>query len=104
MMIDNDKSLPTSLNDKPLLITDEQKCLLQHMLGADSRYKKKQWGFRNLFVTSPGCNNFQTLKLIECLGLVVSHIRFDKPVFLATKKGAIAIGFKPYQLKNAGLN
>lgn len=89
----------------PLMITESQKELLQHMLGADSRYLKKQWGFRNHFCASdnPECKNRLALEALEADGLVKSGERLGYKTFWATKKGALAIGFKPYQLKNAKL-
>jgi hypothetical protein len=83
------------------MISKKQKELLQHTLGADSRYKKKDWGFRNHFVpgdasTDPDRPDFIEL---EKQGLVVFSKRMDNQVIWATKKGAKAIGFKPYQLR-----
>jgi tRNA A37 N6-isopentenylltransferase MiaA len=75
------------------------------MLGADSRYKKKQWGFRNHFCASVGTADDIELKEMEKLGLV-KHRQYDKNqvYYFATKKGAVQIGFKPYQLKNTRLS
>ena len=84
-------------------ITSKQTELLQHTLGADSRYKKKDWGYRNHFCAGdPGDPDRSELEKMETLGLVTSGERFSYKTFWATKAGAIAIGFKPYQLKNAG--
>ena len=82
---------------------EKHKELLQHMLGADSRYKKKMWGFRNHFAATPGTKDCIELEEMEKLGLVTSGIRGQYKVFWATKKGAIEIGFKNYQLINAHL-
>lgn len=83
------------------MLTQKQKELLQHTLGADSRYKKKDWGFRNRFVpgdasTDPDMPDFIEL---EKQGLVIFSRRLDMNLIWATKKGAEAIGFKPYQLR-----
>lgn len=78
--------------------------LLQHTLGADSRYKKKQWGYRNRFVADEGHHDYPDLLRMEEAGLLTSRIVLDQRTFHATKAGAVAIGFKPYQLKNAGLS
>lgn len=86
------------------MITEKQKELLQHTLGADSRYKKKDWGFRNHFCASSTENpDRQELDKMEALGLVASGVRFDYTTFWATKAGAEAIGFNRVQLKKAGL-
>tara|TARA_R110001599_G_scaffold100770_9_gene258145 strand:+ start:8948 stop:9250 length:303 start_codon:yes stop_codon:yes gene_type:complete len=86
-------------------ITQKQKELLQHMLGADERYRKKQWGFRNHYCASadPECKDRIELEKLEKEGLVKSGTRFDYKTFWATKKGALAIGFKPYQLRKTDL-
>ena len=77
--------------------------LLQHMLGAGDRYKKKQWGFRNHFVASVNSTDDFELQEMETLGLVKSGERLGQRVYWATKDGAIAIGFKPYQLRATDL-
>lgn len=73
--------------------------LLRHMLGADSRYKKKTWGCRNHFCASEGYCDFDALMEMEKAGLVRSLNRFDSISFKITKSGAIYIGFKDYQLR-----
>lgn len=86
-------------------ITEKQKQLLQHMLGADSRYMKKQWGFRNCFCASDdkNCPDRLELEKLEKQGLVKSGDRLGSKMFWATKDGALAIGFKPYQLRKTCL-
>lgn len=81
----------------------EQEKLLQHMLGADERYKKKQWGFRNHFCTHEGTKDYDELKKMEATGLVRSGYRMGYDTFWATSEGAKAIGFKPYQLRKTDL-
>ena len=86
-------------------LTSKQKELLQHTLGADSRYKKKDWGFRNHFCAGDeGDPDRVELEKMEKAGLVTSGMKFDYKTFWATKEGAIAIGFKPAQLRNAELS
>lgn len=87
------------------MISEKRKQLLQHMLGADSRYKKKQWGFRNHYCASsdPQCPERLELESMEQEGLVKSGERMGYKTFWATKAGAVAIGFKPYQLRNTNL-
>lgn len=85
-------------------ITENQRKLLQHMLGADSRYLKKDWGFRNHFSpdSNPNHEDRRDLMAMTWDGLVKSS-NTHSLVFWATRKGALAIGFKDYQLKKAKL-
>jgi hypothetical protein len=55
-------------------ITQRQKQLLQHMLGADARYKKNQWGFRNHFAASPNSKDCVEFEKMEEIGLVKSDL------------------------------
>ena len=84
---------------------EKREQLLQHMLGADSRYKKKQWGFRNHYCASGNedCPDRIELEKMETDGLVKSSGQFGYKTFHATKKGAESIGFKPYQLRKTSL-
>jgi len=82
-------------------ISKKQEEILRHMLGADIRYKKNQWGFRNRYCCSenPSCPDRLELEKMEIDGLVKSGERMGLKIFWATKLGATAIGFKPYQLR-----
>lgn len=84
-------------------IKEEHAELLRHMLGATERYRKNQWGFRNHFVCSDGTEDHNELKEMEDMGLVKSGEQFGTCCFWATKKGAVSVGFKPYQLRNTDL-
>ncbi len=84
-------------------MSNKQKELLKRMLGADSRYKQKQWGFRNHFFAGEFSSDGLELNKMEQEGLVISSERLGSIVFHATKKGAELIGFKPYQLRKAGI-
>ena len=87
------------------MLNEKQEQLLRHMLGADERYAKKKWGFRNYYCASdnPNCKSRIELEKMETLGLVTSGELMGYKTFWATKEGAVAIGFKPYQLRNADL-
>jgi len=87
------------------MITEKQKELLQHMLGADSRYKKNQWGYRNHYCAGDNPQDPDRLELekMETEGLVKSGERLGNKTFWATKAGAIEIGFKPYQIRKTDL-
>jgi len=79
---------------------------LEHMLGADPRYKKKQWGFRNHYCAGPQDTDLEEmveLGLVKRIEYNSEMIGKDSKMYHATKKGALAIGFKIYQLKNAHL-
>lgn len=86
-------------------LTEEQKKILQHMLGADSRYKKKEWGFRNHYVASLGNSVLETLAMMKEKGFVRSHSTpaygESSVCFYATEKGMKAIGFSKAQIKKA---
>ncbi len=86
-------------------IPDKHKELLRHMLGADSRYRKKQWGFRNHYCADDNleCPDRKELDKMELVGLVKSGERLGMKTYWATKAGAIAIGFKAYQLSKTRL-
>lgn len=86
-----------------MALTQEQETLLRHTLGANAKYLKKDWGFRNHFCSTPGTEDHKELVEMEKLGLVKSCSRFDGVNFWATREGAKAVGFKPYQLRNANL-
>ena len=54
------------MNNEKLLDKDIDN--LKHMLGADSRYKKRDWGFRNRFCA--GGDDVASMKRLESNGLV----------------------------------
>jgi hypothetical protein len=86
-----------------MMINQKQKRLLQHMLGADSRYKKKQWGFRNRFCAGDDDSHPDNVELndLQDKGLVKSYMKFGYKTFYATKEGAEQIGFGKAELKRA---
>lgn len=77
------------------ILTEKQKSLLQHTLGADERYMKKDWGFRNYFNNDNENNpDHEVLQSLVENGCMVQQGQN----YFATKVGAISIGFKQYQL------
>tara|TARA_R110000737_G_scaffold328612_1_gene343369 strand:- start:484 stop:765 length:282 start_codon:yes stop_codon:yes gene_type:complete len=84
-------------------LTDSNIHKLQHMLGADSRYKKRQWGFRNNYMAG-GLDFKEMDKMVDDGYLSAGRIRtrpedlYKCRYYFATIKGAKAIGFKKYQL------
>ena len=73
---------------------------LKHMLGADERYKKSQWGFRNRF--QAGGEDVASMKRLESKGLVreVKSKVFSN-FFVATEEGCKHLGFNKKQIANA---
>ena len=81
-----------------LKITDIQKRLLQRVLVAQRRFPRRGWRLRNKLHHSIlyGDDREHILAMAQA-GLVVCDRACEW--FSATKKGALAIGFKPYQIK-----
>lgn len=73
---------------------------LRHMLGADSRYKKSQWGFRNHYCSSLSGNDYESMIRMEKQGLVKRGIQQENSIFFhAKEEGCKAIGFNSRQIK-----
>lgn len=79
-------------------ITSSQRQLLAHTLGATDRIMKKDWGYRNYFSTEEWCDDLKELRDLVKKGYMVERKKFGELVFSATRKGALAVGFKNYQL------
>lgn len=81
------------------MITDKQKEILQHTLGADSRYKKSQWGFRNHYQASKNHVNRKEVERMVKEGLMEYYfVHGMGDVYSATEKGMGAIGFTKKQI------
>lgn len=81
-------------------ITDADMDKLRHMLGADSRYIKKQWGFRNHFCACIGSNDYIAMLRHELAGYVTKGRSENKMTFFhATPKGCKALGFTKKQIE-----
>jgi hypothetical protein len=74
---------------------------LKHMLGADSRYMKKDWGFRNRF--SAGGDDITSMERLEKNELVrkIAHTLYGDHLYVATEKGCKHLGFNKKQIANA---
>ncbi len=71
---------------------------LRHMLGADSRYKHSQWGFRNRFLAAPG-PQIASMERLVALGLVDRGREHDDGCcYRATEAGARIVGVTPRKL------
>lgn len=83
-------------------LTKEQKEILQHTLGADSRYKKTQWGFRNRYCCR---SDNKLLNELVDLGLMKKSLPSEliggDCYFWATEQGCKAIGFTKKQILKA---
>jgi len=82
-------------------ITEKDIQNLKHMLGADSRYKKSQWGFRNRFAA--GGDDIASMERLEAAGLVreIKSSIFSDRFFVATVEGCKHLGFNKKQIANA---
>lgn len=83
-------------------LSDKQKEILQHCLGADSRYKKKEWGFRNFYMASKAHVNFRELKKMTKLGMLTHHFVIGMgDIYSATELGCRLLGFTKVQITRA---
>tara|TARA_Y100000588_G_C14085006_1_gene851830 strand:- start:758 stop:1033 length:276 start_codon:yes stop_codon:yes gene_type:complete len=88
------------MNEAEILEVDIEN--LKHMLGADSRYKKSQWGFRNRFAADG--SDVESMRRLEKAGLVrevKSSIFVSDYLFVATEAGCKKLGFNKKQIANA---
>lgn len=75
---------------------------IRHMTGSDSRYTRKQWGFRNHFCASKSGGDYESMIRLEKSGYVVRGREQEESIFFhATEKGLKAIGFTKKQIENA---
>ena len=79
---------------------------IRHALGAEPRYKKRMWGFRNHYCANTTGPDWDSMMRLEQKGYVVRGYKQEKSgtqFFHVTKAGGEAIGLKPYQIKNLSL-
>jgi hypothetical protein len=75
---------------------------LRHMLGARSDNRKRDWGYRNHYCTSPGGDAYDSMVRLEAAGLVKKgRVGVVNVFFHATEAGCRAIGFDDKQTKRA---
>ena len=73
---------------------------LRHMAGADQRYSRAMWGFRNHFCA--GGEDMMSMLRMERLGLVIRGKKMqDLQFFHATEAGLKLIGFDSKQIEKA---
>jgi len=78
--------------------------LLQHTLGAGTRYRKSQHGFRNLFCAGVGSENDRTFQEMVSQGLAKQGPLInggDGRIYHATLAGCHAIGLHKAAIKRA---
>lgn len=85
-------------------LTDSQKLIIQHTLGARPEMDKKNYGYRNYYCVSVGSDRHRAVEALEALGMMSAghHIneRRDR-YYRATVAGCEAIGLTPKQIKRA---
>lgn len=75
---------------------------LRHMTGSDSRYKQRDWGFRNHYCANNSGSDYESMVRLEKMGCVIrSREESDMVFFHATEAGCQLIGFNPKQIKKA---
>lgn len=74
---------------------------IRHMTGAEARYNRKEWGFRNHFCAGEGSQNFLSMQKLLSAGYVTQGIKQEMSTFFhATKEGCEAIGMNKKQIQN----
>lgn len=77
---------------------------LRHMVGAEPRYKKSQWGFRNHFCAAVEGEDIKVLRAMESAGLVHSGMTINDgrdQYFHITYEGCRAIELGPAATRRA---
>lgn len=83
-------------------LTDTQRKLLQHTLGARPDQNKRNYGYRNHFLASAGSKDFAEFIAMESAGLVESGpMTNGHQYFRATVEGCKAIGLGKAAIKRA---
>ena len=83
-------------------LTDKQRKLLQHTLGASPHQNKRNYGYRNHFLASAGSSDFAEFVAMESAGLAESGpLTNGRQYFRATVEGCKAIGLGKAAIKRA---
>lgn len=80
---------------------------LKHMVGAESRYQKKHWGFRNHYCCGGEPQEVDMFHRLELAGLVSQiNSNVSYKMYYVTRKGCAVIGLTKKQTENAmkGIN
>lgn len=83
-------------------LTNEDMDNLRHMLGADDRYGRSSWGFRNYFAAEPNTEDDHSMQRLLAAGYVkTSGTRHSLIYYHATPEGCEALGFTKAQKQRA---
>ena len=83
-------------------LTDVQRKLLQHTLGASPHQNKRNHGYRNHFLASVGSDDHAEFVVMTAIGLAESgQERNGQQYFRATVEGCKAIGLNKAAIKRA---
>ncbi|MCK5505515.1 MAG: hypothetical protein KAJ10_10150 [Thermodesulfovibrionia bacterium] len=75
---------------------------IRHMTGSQSRYPRKQWGFRNHFCAGKNGQDFKSMQKLLSAGYVSQGIEQETSIFFhATKEGCEAVGMNKKQIQTA---
>ena len=82
-------------------LTKREEEILRHTTGSDSRYKKKEWGFRNYFCA--GADDIPLMDELTERGFLNRQQNAGEDVyFFATVKALEALGFSKARIKKTG--
>ena len=81
--------------------SEAQLDLLRHMVGAVSNVKKRDWGFRNHFNSTPGSDDDKALAELAELMLVVPGAQGASNYWHCTVEGCKAAGLNDRQTRRA---
>lgn len=88
-------------------LSDHERGILRHTLGAEPHIKRSRHGYRNHYCTEVGTNTFTTLLSMQSRGYMVCGMVINDgscQYFHATVEGAVEIGLHTAALKRAFSN
>ena len=91
----------TSTDIAEVATTETQRELLRHMVGVVSNVKKRDWGYRNHFNSTPGSDDDKAMQALADLGLVVPGARGASNYWHCTVPGCEAAGLNKRQIQRA---
>lgn len=84
-----------------MTLTEEQIDTLRHMVGAQKHIKKRNWGFRNHFCSTPGSDDDKMLAELAELALVIPGARGANNYWHCTREGCEVAGLNYAQQQRA---
>lgn len=82
-------------------LTPEQLDDLRHMLGVGKHIRKRDWGFRNYFNSTPDSPDDKRMALLHDMGYVVPGARGSSNYWHCTALACMAVGLTEAQTKRA---